>query len=79
MTHGSKIIDFIGLNISNDSDEVSSVTKITIMEEKLHARLVAIAVNVIDTAGVERGGTADDPMNLRTRQKENIPNGGKVC
>ena len=34
------------------------------MKEKLDASIVAVLVNVIYTASVERRGTADDSMNL---------------
>mmetsp|Transcript_21097 Transcript_21097/g.50915 ORF Transcript_21097/g.50915 Transcript_21097/m.50915 type:complete len:248 (+) Transcript_21097:397-1140(+) len=60
--HGAQIVDFVGLDIGNDGDEVGGITQVAVVEEKLDSGLVAITVDVIDTARVEGGGTANDAM-----------------
>ena len=64
MTHGTQIINFIRLHIRDDCNKISSIAQVTIVEEKLDSRIVTVAVDVIDAARVEGGGTTDDAMNL---------------
>lgn len=73
MTHGTKIVDFIGLDIGDNGDEIRGVTEITIVEEELHAGVVAVAVNVVDTAGVERRRATDDSVDLYRLDGERKP------
>mmetsp|Transcript_8175 Transcript_8175/g.9528 ORF Transcript_8175/g.9528 Transcript_8175/m.9528 type:complete len:214 (+) Transcript_8175:510-1151(+) len=63
VTHGSKIVDLSGTGIGNDSDEVSGITQISIVKEKLNSGFVPVLVDVVDTSGVERGRTTDDTVN----------------
>ena len=53
MTHSTQIVDFSRSNIGDDSDEVSGVTEITVMEEKLGSLLVSVFVDVVNTSSVE--------------------------
>ena len=53
MTHSTKVVDFIWLDIGNNGDEVGCVTKITIVKKQFDACLVTIAVDVVDTSSVE--------------------------
>jgi len=53
VTHSTQVVDFIGLHVSNNGNEVGSITEITIVKEKLDTSFVAVAVDVINAAGVE--------------------------
>jgi hypothetical protein len=72
MTHGTEVIDFVGADICDNSNKICGITKISIVKEKLYSSFVLILVDVINTASVERGGTADDSMNLHVTLKKNI-------
>ena len=65
MTHGSKIVDFVRLNLGDDGDEICGIAQVTIVKEQLDTGLVTILVDVIDTSSVETRGTTDDTVNLR--------------
>mmetsp|Transcript_13501 Transcript_13501/g.27564 ORF Transcript_13501/g.27564 Transcript_13501/m.27564 type:complete len:233 (+) Transcript_13501:392-1090(+) len=54
VTHSTKVVDFVGLDIGNDCDQVGGIAKITIVKEKLDSGLVAVTVNVVDAPGIER-------------------------
>ena len=62
--HGSEIIDFGGLGVGGDGDEIGGIAKITVMQEDLDAGLVAVLVNVLDTAGVKTRGSSHDSVDL---------------
>ena len=62
--HGAQVKNLIRLHVSNDSNEIGGITQVTVVEEKLDARLVTVAVDVIDAASVEGRRTADDAMDL---------------
>ena len=55
MTHCTKVINFGGTDICNDGDKVGSITKISVVKEKLNSSVMSIFVNVVNTASVERG------------------------
>lgn len=54
VTHSTKVVDFVGLDIGNDCDQVGGIAKIAIVKEKLDSGLVAVTVNVVDAPGIER-------------------------
>ena len=64
MTHGSQIVNFIGFHVRNDCNKIGCIAQVAIMKKKLDAGLVAVAVDVINTASVEGRRTTDDAMNL---------------
>lgn len=64
MTHCSQIVNFVRLHICNDSNEIRRIAQITIMQKKFDSSLMTITIDVINTAGVEGGGTTNDSMNL---------------
>ena len=64
MTHGTQIVDFIRAYIGDNGDEVSGITEITVMEEKLGSLLMPVFVDVVDTSSVKSGCTTNDTMNL---------------
>ena len=64
VTHGTKIVNLIGLRVGNNGDEIRGIAQVTVVEEKLDAGVVTVAVDVVDAAGVEGGGTTDDAVDL---------------
>ncbi len=53
VTHCTKIVNFVGLDIGNNCDQVGGIAKIAIVKEKLDSGLVAVTVNVVDAPGIE--------------------------
>ena len=70
MTHSTQVVDFGWADVGDDGDEVSCIAKITVVEEEFDSGLVPVFVDVIDTAGVECGCTANDTMDLWIRNAE---------
>jgi len=60
--HGAEVVDLIGLDVGDDGDEVGGVAEVTVVEEELDSALVAVAVDVVDAAGVEGRRTTDDAV-----------------
>lgn len=73
MTHGSKIVDFVGFDLRNDGNEACGVAQIAVMQEKFHSSLMAVSIDVIDTTSIEARGTTNNSMNLPKRAI------GEVC
>lgn len=68
MTHSSKVVNFIRLNVSNNGDKVGGITKISIVKKELYTCLVTVAVDVVDTASVEGRTTTDDSVDLKYKR-----------
>lgn len=66
MTHGTQVVNLIGLDIGNNGDKVCGITQVTIVEEKLDTSFVTVTVDVVDTTSVERRRTTDDSMDLKS-------------
>lgn len=64
MTHCTKVVDFSGSDISDDGDQIGSITKISVMKEEFHSGFVSVSVDVVDSASVEGRGTTNDSMDL---------------
>mmetsp|Transcript_47033 Transcript_47033/g.87364 ORF Transcript_47033/g.87364 Transcript_47033/m.87364 type:complete len:234 (+) Transcript_47033:55-756(+) len=62
--HGSKVVNFRRTDLGNDGDEIGGIAEVAIVKVELDASLVAVLVDVVDTAGVEGRGAADDAVNL---------------
>jgi hypothetical protein len=65
VTHGTQIVDFCGSDVGNDGNEIGSIAKVTVMQKDLDARLVAIFVDMVDTASVKGRGTPDNAVDLK--------------
>jgi hypothetical protein len=59
-----QIVDFIRLQIIEQLHHLHRVREIAVMQEQARAIHMRILVDVVDAAGVEAGGAADDAMNL---------------
>ena len=65
MTHCTKVVDFSGSDISDDGNQIGSITKISVrMKEEFHSGFVSVSVDVVDSASVEGRGTTNDSMDL---------------
>ena len=64
MTHCTQVIDFSWAYVGDDGDEVSGITKITVMEEQFDTSLMPVSVDVINASSVESGRTTDDSVYL---------------
>jgi hypothetical protein len=53
VTHGTKIVNFSGLDVGNNGDKVGGIAKIPIVKEEFHTSLMAVTVDVVNTASVE--------------------------
>ncbi len=61
---GTKVIDLVGLDLLDDVDEGRRVGQIAVVEDEVGRGIVGIFVDVIDTSGVEEGGSALDAIDL---------------
>ena len=64
MALGRKVVDFGGLDVLDQANEVGGVGEIAVVEKKAQLFLVGIDIKMIDPAGIERGRTALDAVNL---------------
>ena len=55
VAHCSKIVNFSGLNLGNDGNEVCRVAKIAIVQEHFDPGIMTISVDVINTPRVKGG------------------------
>jgi hypothetical protein len=60
------------LHFTHDVEKVGRITKITIVKEKLQSSLVSISVEMINTRGIESGGSSDDTVNFITLGEEKL-------
>lgn len=49
----TEIINFVGLDFLQDTDEVGSISQITVVKLQLWVRAVRIFVDMIDAFGIE--------------------------
>jgi len=69
MALGAEVVDLVRLHLLDDPDQVRAVGEVAVVEGELGGLalltpLVWVLVEVIDPAGVERGGAPPDPMHL---------------
>ena len=58
-----EVIDFVGLNLLDDANQVRSIGHVAEMQEELDVFLMRIVIEMIDALGVERRRTALDAVN----------------
>ena len=68
MTHGSQVVDLRGLDVIDDGDEIGGVAQVTVVQEDLDSGLVAVLVDVLNSASIEGTGATYDAVDL---QQEN--------
>ena len=69
MALGAEVVNLIGLHLLDDPDQVGAVGEVAVVEGELRwltllPPLMRVLVEVIDPAGIERRGSALDPMHL---------------
>jgi hypothetical protein len=64
MALGSEIVDFIGLDGSQDTIEGTGVVEIAIDQVEAPMRDMRIFIDRIDTTRIERTGPTDDAVDL---------------
>ena len=60
----AQVIDLVGLDVVDEVGELPPVRQVAVVEEHPGAGGVRVDVDVVETAGVERGGAADDAVDL---------------
>mmetsp|Transcript_42810 Transcript_42810/g.130196 ORF Transcript_42810/g.130196 Transcript_42810/m.130196 type:complete len:369 (+) Transcript_42810:193-1299(+) len=70
--HGAKVVYFGGANLGNNGDEIGGIAEVAVVQVELNTCLMPIFVNVVDTACVEGGGSADDAVNLVSLAEEEL-------
>ena len=71
----TQIVDLIGLNLVDQTIEVSGVCQVAVMQAQGSPFLVRIRIDVIKAIGIKGRGPADDAMNLVPFGKQEL---GKV-
>ena len=61
-----QVVDLVGSRLLDDADEIGGIGQVTVMQEEAHPFYVRIAVQVVDSCGVERGRTPLNPMHYVT-------------
>ena len=59
---GAEVVDFVGLDLLNDADEVAGVGEIAVVQLEPSLGDMGILINVVDALGVERGGAPLDAV-----------------
>ena len=59
---GAEIVNLIGLNLLNYSNEVCTVSKVAIVQDEARVLFMRVLIEMIDPAGVETASTTLDPM-----------------
>ncbi len=63
MTHGTQVVDLIGLGLLDDLGQVQGVGEISVMKDQVAVIHMGVLVKVVDPFGVEHGCPAFDPVN----------------
>ena len=59
----AEVIDFIRLCFLHDADEVTGVAQVAIVQLEVGVLDVWVLIDVVNTLGIERAGSALDAMN----------------
>ena len=62
MALSSKVVDLVGLNLLDDSDQISAVGEIAVMQDQAWIHLMRILIQMIDPGGVEATRPALDAV-----------------
>jgi hypothetical protein len=71
MALGPEVINLVGTERIEEPCDLGGVGQIAMVKQKSGSEHMRIVVEVVDPAGIERGGAADDAVNLVSlREKE---------
>ena len=79
--HRAEVVDLVGLDVADEPDQVGRVAKVAVMQrDLLHVDIAdeILHVEVLDAAGVEGGGTADEPVDLIALAEQELREVGTV-
>ena len=60
----AQVVDLVRLDLRHQAAQIRRIRQISVVQKELHALVVGILVQVVDSPRVERGGTADDAVHL---------------
>ena len=64
MRHSAKVVDFSGLDIGDDGDQVCRITEISVVEEDLDTSFMTVSVNVVNSTCIEARRAANNSVDL---------------
>ena len=70
MTLGTQVVDLFRLDVAQQCVDRACVVQVAVMEKQAHILFMGIAIDMIDAAGVEGGGTADHAVDFVTFLKQ---------
>lgn len=62
VTHGGEVVDFVGLDLLDDADEIGAIGKVAVVQDEVLVLDMGILVQVIDAVSIKEGGTAFDAV-----------------
>jgi len=62
MALGGEVVDFVGLGLLDDADEAGAVGQVAVVQEEAHILFMPVAIEVVDTVGVEQASATLDPV-----------------
>ena len=74
----TQIVDFIGLDLVDQTIQVSGVRQVTVMQMQRSTSLVRIRIDVIETIGIEIGCATDDAMYLVASGEQKLGKIGSI-
>ena len=63
MTLCTQVIDLIGLRLLHDPNEITRISQITVMQDKIAMINVRVLVEMINAIGIKKGCAAFNAMN----------------
>lgn len=78
MALSGKVVHLVRLDLPEQTSEVGTVAQVAVMQEQLVFGEMGIAVNVIQTGGVERGCATDDAVDLVCLPKQEFCEMGSI-
>ena len=75
---GAEVVNLVGLELIEQLHHLHRVGEVAIVKKETHAVYMRITVKMVDAAGVEGGGPADDSMNFVTFGEEQFGEVGTV-
>lgn len=71
----AQIVDFVGLNLLNDANQVGGVGKVTVVQNESTAFLVRVLVQMIDSVRIEEGCSTFEAVDFVFLILKEIPPG----
>jgi hypothetical protein len=75
---GGEIVDFVGLDFSEQTSERAGVGQIAIMQEEAGMAEVRVGIDGVEAAGVKGAGATNDAVNFVSFTEEQLSEVGAV-